>query len=124
MILTIGFLLSAISYTHAQRCGTTEYYDLRKQNNTAVQARLDYVEQITMDWMRNQSKSEFPSISGFTATGNQVTDIQTYATAKRNLMKVQPEKNPEVKATSENIEKLRIQKRNNNSFVETKGGSK
>ncbi len=121
MILTIGFLLAAISSTNAQRCGTTEYYNLRKQTNSSLQTRHDHVEQITQAWLQRKSV-KYPSIPGFTPSGNYMKDIPAYAEAKREFLKMNPGKPQSPVPT--NIEKLRDEKRKNNEFVNVKGGAK
>ena len=120
VVLTIGMMLSGLSYTSAQRCGTTEYYQMKKEADASVQMRLDEAEKITREWI-NRTTVTLPAIPGFTPSGDHRKDVAAYAIAKRNLLIAKPVENATV--TPENIEKARREKRKNNEFVYRKGGA-
>ena len=123
LLLTFCFLLSAYSYTQAQRCGTSQYYELRKQNNPGLQVKMDHAEQITQEWIRRQEPVKNPSLPGFTPTGNYRMDIPAYKQAKTEFLKMHPVASNTSTPASANVEKLRVEKRKNNQIKSMKGGA-
>ena len=121
VVLTIGLMLSGFSYTSAQRCGTTEYYEMRKQTDASLQTRMEEAEKITQEWIHRTTVT-LPSIPGFIPSGNHQNDLASYAIAKRNLQPGKPSDKRE--AAPANIEKVRQEKRKNNEFLYRKGGVK
>ena len=121
VVLTVGFLLSGLSYTNAQRCGTTEYYHMRKQADPSVQLRQDQAEQITQEWINSKTVT-LPSIPGFIPSGDHQKDVKAYSAAKKNLVIAIPALK-QVAAPAD-VEKARREKRKNNEFVYRKGGAK
>ena len=124
LLLTFCFLLSAYSYTQAQRCGTSQYYELRKQNNPGLQIKMDHAEQITQEWIHRQQPVSNPSLPGFTHSGDYRKDIPAYRQAKTEFLKVHPVANNTATPASANVEMLRVEKRKNNQFKSMKGGAK
>ncbi len=124
LLLTFCFLLSAYSYSQAQRCGTSQYYELRKQNNPGLQIKMDHAEQITQEWIRRQEPASIPSLPGFIPTGDYRKDILAYRQAKTEFLKLQPVTNNTATPVSADVEKLRAEKRRNNQFKSMGGAAR
>lgn len=91
--LLIIFLLLSVACNAQQECGTKAY----SGNDTAILNRLAEQERKTQEWINTSPESrakyykiEYPSIPGFTPTGDYYKDAANYAEAKKRFYETDP----------------------------------
>jgi len=90
-VCVAGTLLTA-AQAQTRNCGTTEYYELRKQQDPSLEKRTEENEKQIAKWIKEHSASEpsakatLPAIPGFEASGNEELDKINYAKAKAKYL--------------------------------------
>lgn len=98
-LLVFITLIAAASMSMAQqRCGTTEYYQKRLQEDPSLQQRMEEQEAYIQQWISNHPQSgikpvvasRYPQLPGFRATGDPVKDAAEYRAAKEAWLQTHP----------------------------------
>jgi hypothetical protein len=103
-------------------CGTTEYYELRKQQDPSLEKRMNENEKLIAKWIKEHSaqgvsaKAVLPILPGFKSTGNEEQDRINYANAKSKYL-AQHLNGNNIPADINNDKALREKKRKSNSFI-------
>jgi hypothetical protein len=123
MITVTG--MSVVTGVHAQRCGTTEYYNSKINADQSVQQRIDAFEKITGGWIsvHKSPATKFPKLEGFIPSGNENNDRIAYANAKQRHLQFDPAPASHVnEANLSTVEANRKLKQKTNSFIKIEGG--
>ena len=98
-VLVFLTLIASASLSMAQqRCGTTEYYQKRLQQDPSLQQRMEEQEAYIQQWISDHpqteakpvSASRYPQLPGFKATGDPVKDADEYRAAKEAWLQTHP----------------------------------
>lgn len=113
------------AFAQDRTCGTMTTLENRMEKDPSLKQTHEAYEKATQEWIKRHEKpavvSEFPSIEGFTPTGNRTEDQIKYAAAKSAYQKKQAETAQNNSTTQQNNRK----KKNGAGFVAgSKGGSK
>lgn len=125
-ILSLSILMCIGAFAQDRTCGTMTALENRMEKDPSLKQTHEAYEKATQEWVKQHEKptvvSEFPSIEGFTPTGNRTEDQIKYAAAKSAYQKKQTATVPSNNsATHQNNGK----KKNGAGFVAgSKGGSK
>src|SRR6185503_3737563 len=90
-VFVAGTLLTA-AQAQPRNCGTTEYYELRKQQDPSLEKRMEENEKQIAKWIKEHpaqgvsAKVTLPAIPGFKASGNEEQDKINYANAKSKYL--------------------------------------
>jgi hypothetical protein len=131
LITTISCLCFASALmAQVQRCGTTEYYELRKKTDPALQQRMNDLEKQVATWIEKnpqgirtlkQNPVQFPLLPEFKATGDEKTDRLNYAKQKEIFLSKQKVSNtPALILDEKSIKQLREKKLKDHSTFTTK----
>jgi len=122
-VFVTGTLLT-VAQAQTRNCGTTEYYELRKQQDPSLEKRMDENEKLIAKWIKEHSapetsaKATLPAIPGFKASGNEAQDKINYANAKSKYIAEHGLMNrTSIPADITNDKALREKKRKSNSFT-------
>ena len=122
-VFVAGALLTA-AHAQTRHCGTTEYYELRKQQDPSLEKRMEENEKQIAKWIKEHhaqgvsAKATLPAIPGFKASGNEEQDKINYANAKSKYLAQHGLLNENnIPADINNDKSLREKKRNSNSFI-------
>jgi len=122
-VFMAGTLLTVVQ-AQTRNCGTTEYYELRKQQDPSLEKRMDTNEKLIAKWIKEHpaqggsAKAVLPSLSGFKSTGNEEQDRINYANAKSKYLAQHGLPNGNNMPPAINNDKaLREKKRKLNSFI-------
>jgi len=122
-VFMTGTLLT-VAQAQTRNCGTTEYYELRKQQDPSLEKRMEENEKQIAKWIKEHSASEpsakatLPAIPGFEASGNEELDRINYANAKSKYLAQHGLLNGNNNPAEINSDKaLREKKRKSNSFI-------
>ncbi len=115
---------SCFAQTPTRNCGTMEYYEMRKKSDPSFEKRMQENEILTQEWIKNHTDKKtssdvsFPSLEGFTPTGNQSIDRINYANAKAIYLLKHPQtKNSQTNISADFDRKAREEKRKSNSII-------
>jgi hypothetical protein len=123
LVFVAGALLT-VAQAQTRNCGTTEYYELRKQKDPSLEKKMEENEKQIAKWIKEHSAPEpsakvtLPAIPGFEASGNEKLDKVNYANAKSKYFAQHGLLNGNnIPADIKNDKALREKKRKSNSFI-------
>ena len=118
-----GTLLTVVQ-AQTRDCGTTEYYELRKQQDPSLEKRMDENEKQIAKWIKEHpaqgtsAKAVLPDVPGFIISGNEKQDRINYAIAKsKYLAKHELKNGNNIPSDINNDKALREKKRKSNAFI-------
>ena len=113
-IFIFFFLHIVVVQAQTRNCATMDYYEMRKNQDPEAEKRMEESEKKVQDWIaKNPQKINdepvilFPTIAGFTPTGNVELDRINYASAKQKL----GGSNPKLKVHNESERKVLLDKK-------------
>ena len=122
-VFMAGTLLTVVQ-AQTRNCGTTEYYELRKQQDPSLEKRMDANEKLIAKWIKEHpaqgvsAKTVLPTLPWFKSTGNEEQDRMNYANAKSKYFAQHGLLNGNNMPPAINNDKaLREKKRKLNSFI-------
>ena len=122
-IMMAGTLLTVVQ-AQTRDCGTTEYYELRKQQDPSLEKRMEENEKQIAKWIKEHpaqevsTKAVLPDLPGFKSAGNEEQDKVNYANAKAKYLAQHGAPNGNnIPADITNDKALREKKRKSNSFI-------
>ena len=122
-VFVAGTLLT-VAQAQTRNCGTTEYFELRKQQDPSLEKRMEENEKVIANWIKEHpaqaapAKTEFPALPGFKSTGDEEQDRINYAIAKSKYLAQHALSNENnIHADINNDKSLREKKRKSNSFI-------
>ena len=123
-LLLIISVMTITAYAQTRHCGTTEYYELRKQKDPSLERRMDENEKQIAKWIKEHpaqevpAKAVLPPLPGFKISGNEKQDKINYASAKSKYLIQHGMLNEnKISADINNDKSLRERKRKSNSFI-------
>ena len=122
-VFVTGTLLTVVQ-AQTRNCGTTEYYELRKQQDPSLEKRMDENEKLIAKWIEEHpakevsAKAVLPALPGFKSTGDEEQDRINYAIAKsKYLAKHELKNGNNIPSDINNDKALREKKRKSNAFI-------